>query len=1016
MSSRSLRLRAFKRKVHVACGDNERVTRTKKALLSDDVRLNEAIGRSDFLAVKEILEYKDQKLSKTCLQASLLKAAEEGNKPIVQLLVSHGVCVKGRSKVGCLALIAAAKRGYLDIVKLLVKKGAPVDGKDSSGKTALMVAVEKSCCSALITFLLEECQAGVNLQDNEGKTALMLAVEKWDYGAVQILFFGNDEDERKDYNCDEGIKDKYGRTALDLAKMNGSAELMSVLSESRKELRSPLSIAAGRNNLGLVRRLVETHPSCVESWSFGAEPLTSAMHGSEGDQKTWDGKIHCSFELFDFLVRAGVNVDDEHLCGYTPLMFAAAAGADRAVDLLLSHKADVNQAFYQWQDHDLKVRTALRVAAQNGWVRIVEMLIQAGANLEEKYGENALSFAVKGGHRACVQVLLKTKTLLSGNEIEIMAEYKMLDVFTDVRGRWNNLFKDTYLLQKVLCKAIQTRCHQLVKALVEHGADVNFHNPQHHHDYKEDIPLYPLYSALDDFDMMALLVSLGADINIRPKLSDKTALIVAACNGNKNHVQNLLKCNADMYAKYYGFTALSEASVRGHDEIVTALLDHGMDVNYAPDNGLTALWYCLNDHNYNAAESLIKRGANVNHANEFGSTILMYVIEKCDPKFSELIIKSGADINAQIDSGDTALFRALKLNMWKRFVCIEKKVSVLLQHGANVNHINLEMKTPLMVAAEQRSESNNILQILLDTQPDLNAQDINGDTALHLAIAVSQYNQEKVEMLANKGADMNIVNLDNRSPLMVAVRKLYDRVVKTLIKHGASINKHNSQVVRQVWRDDVNFFLRRFTNKGSGYRYYFEFRDCAEALLEAGFTLHEAIPSYLDKFLATCINEQEFKLITLLVKSGVGPNSLDVSRLPINFKRKVIIDAAVICNHKVSPLCMAILVHQPKTVALFAQACFYHQDDVKILQHPLIKEKLSKLFLNQPNLSSFTLDDLCPEKWSLRTWSKLAVLRAVGYGEGREQRVRALPIPNKLQQELLYKNVSFMEEIVLRDS
>ncbi|GFS09784.1 ankyrin repeat protein [Elysia marginata] len=936
MSSRSLRQGVPKRKM--TCDDNENVTSTKKALLSDDIKLNKAIHSSNFLAVKEILEYKDQKLSKTCLEAALLKAAEEGNKPIFQLLVSHGVYVKGRSKVGCLALIAAAKRGYLDIVKLLVKKGAPVNGKDSSGKTALMVAVEKSCCLALITFLLEDCKADVNLQDNEGKTALMLAVKQWNYEAVQILFFGNDEEDMKDYNCDEGIKDKYGRTALDLAKMNGSAELMNVLSESRKQSCSPLSIAAGQNNLYLVRRLVEIHPSCVEPLCCGKEPLSSAIHGLEGDQETWDGKIHCSFELMEFLVRSGVNVDDCHICGYTPLMFAADAGADKAVELLLNNKANVNDTSYEISDPDIKRRTALMIAAHKGWVRIVKMLIQAGANLDmkDKDGENALGFAVRGGHRACVQALLKTWTLLSDDDIE-------------------------------------------------------------------DVPLYPLHSALDDFDMMSLLVNLGADINIRPNVSGRTALIDAASNGNKTHVQNLLKCNADMHAEFYGHTALFAASVRGHDEIVTALLDHGMDVNYESYNGWTALWYCLNAQNYNAVETLIKHGANVNYTNKFGTT-LMQALSKCDPQFSELIIKSGADVNAQTDNGNTALFRALYLNIRKTYVCVEEKVSLLLQHGANVNHINLEMKTPLMLAVEQGSGYDNVFKILLDSQPDLNAQDVNGDTALHFT--ASLYDQVKLEMLASKGADMNIVNGENRSPLMVAFNKLNVGAVKTLIKYGASVNEHRSQAVLQVWRNDLDYFLRRFTKKGSDHRYYFDFRTCSEALLEAGYSLHDASPSNLDKFLITCINEKEFKLITLLVKSGVGPNSLDLSCLPINFERNSIIDAAVISNHKVTPMCMAILLHQPKTVTFFAQACFYHYEDVNILQHPLIKEKLNILFLNQPNRSSFTLDDLRPEKWSLRTWSKLAVLRAVGYGEGREQRVRALPIPNGLQQELLYKNVS----------
>ncbi|GFS13886.1 ankyrin repeat protein [Elysia marginata] len=860
--------RAAKRKVS-GPDDDEGVTRIKQAHLNDDLSLSEAIERNDFLAVKQFLECKVQRVSKTCLEAALLQAAEEGNKPIVQLLVRHGVYVKGRSKVGCLALIAAAKRGYLDIVKLLIRKGVPVDSKDSSGRTALMAAVEKSCCSVLITFLLENCEADINLQDNEGKTALMLAVEQWDYGAVQILFFGNDEEDIKDYNCDEGIKDKYGRTALDLAGMNGSAELMNVLSESRKESCSPLKIAARRNNLDLVQRIVETHPFCIDSFSFEEDPLTSAMYGSEEDKKTWDGKIHCSFELVDFLVREGVNVSDYHFCGYTPLMFAAAAGADKVVELLLNHKAVVNDTCESYDDYlDWKRQTPLMMAAHKGWARIVKMLIRAGAKLDMKDndGENALGFAARGGHRECVKALLKRWKLLSDNDIEVVAQHKMLDVLTDIEDRWNDLFKDADRLQKLL-------------------------------------------------------------------------------------------------------------------------------------------WYCVNAKNYDAVETLIKCGADVNRANESGDTILMKAVQKCDPKFLELIIRSGADVNAQTDNGDTALLQALHIR--KKSSYVEEKVALLLQHGANVNHINLAMKTPLMVAAALSFGYNNVFKMLLDSQPDLNARDANGDTATHFALC----GEERLEMLATKGADINIVNGQNKNPLMIAFRQLNDRAVKILINQGASINKHRSQVVRQAWRNELDFFLRLFTEKGYSYLHYYEFKKCVQTLFEAGFTLHDASPSELDKFLVTCINIKEFKLLALLVESGVGPSSLDVSHLPMYFERNVIIDAAVICNHKVTPMCMAILLQQPQTVAFFAQTCFYHQEDVKILRHPLIKEKLNKLSLKRPTSNLFTLDDLCPEKWSLRTWSKLAVLRAVGYGEGREQRLRALPIPNKLQDELLYKNVSSMEKM-----
>ncbi|GFR98462.1 ankyrin repeat protein [Elysia marginata] len=990
-SMRSMRVETAKHKV--AFGDDEMPIKSKKALLSTDVRLNEAIDNTDFLALKEILECKDEKVPETCLQAALLKAAEEGKKQIVQLLLTNGVCVKGRSETGSLALIAAAKHGYLDIVKLLIKKGAPVNGKDSSGKTALMAAVEKSCCSALITFLLEGCKADVNLQDDEGKTALMLAVEQWDYETVQILFLGNDE--IKDYNCDEDIKDKEGHTALDLARMNGSDELLNVLKESRKKLCSPLSIAAGWNNLDLVKRLLDIHPSCVDNLDFGEEPLTSAMHGLDGNQETWDGKIHCSFELMDFLLQLGVNVNSCHLCGHTPLMFAAAAGSERAVRMLLSHKAYLDDVSYEMTGHHfLKSRTALMMAAQLGWVSIVELLIQAGANLKMKDGdqEDALGLAILGGHKTCVQALLKHWTPLSHYYIEIMAEQKVLDVLTEVKDRWENLFENAHMLQEVLCKAVQTRCYELVKALIIFGAEVDF-------DIEDEYHLRPLHSALDDFDMLCLLVEYGADIELGPTESDCTPLMMAASAGNKTHVQNLLRCDADLEAEFFGSTALTIGCAKENVEIITVLLENGMDVDHITGSR-TPLWHSLDAGKYRSVETLIRHGANVNFADCNGVTVLMKAVKQNPPIFSKLILESGAAINTQDNRGNTALFHALE--KYEGSVDMEEKVSLLLRRGADVNHTNLAMKTPLMVATELKSDFKNVLKTLLDSQSDVNAQDVEGDTALHYA--VSSFDEAKLEMLSSKGADMNLANHESRTPLLAAFKNLNEEAVRGFLRRGAIVNENSSQGVRQVWINDLNGCLRKANKRSYSNKSFYSFIACFGAMLQCSCTLQGVNSPDLDEFSVTCIDENEFGLLIALVTWGVGPNTVPLSCVPTTIDISPILDAASVCNSRVSPMCVAILARQPKIVAMFALAKFYHKGDVEMLQQPFVRE-FTQFMDGWINPDLFSIDDLRPDKWSLQTWSKLAVLRAVGYGSGREQRVRALPIPHELQDEFLYKQI-----------
>ena len=981
--------RACKHKM--ASGGDEKGTSSKKILLSNNTRLMKAIDNQNILAVKEFLENEGLKPSKSCLNDALLKAVEEGQKQVVQLLLSHNVYVSGKSKTGSLAIVAAAERGYLDIVKLLVKKGAPVDGKNASGKTPLMAAVEKSCCSALVSYLLYDCKADLNLQDNEGKTALMLAVEQWDYETVQLFFLGEDNEI---HDCDELIKDSDGFTALDLAERNGSGELMNVLSQSRKKKISPLSLAAGMNNLDLVRLLVQMYPSCVETLDYGTSPLPAAVHGLDMGDDEWDGEIHCSLELMDFLLQAGVDVDDDYMCYLTPLMFAVSAGAEKAVNMLLWHGADVNRLSHESKGKELKRRTALMIASEKGFVSILEMLIEAGADLYKTNheGENAMGVAIKGGHKACIQTFLKYWKVLKDEDVDLMEENRVLDVLMNVKDRWDELLGDPSQVHNIFCKAIQARCYQLVMALAHYGADIN----------RWSLRTCPLFLALSDVNMLHLILDLGADINTRQTPTSYTALMQATLDGKVKPIHTLLNYGADMYAQSNGATALTLASLKHKNEVVIALLEEGVDVNHVTETQMTALWCALTAKNFAITEKLIKFGANVNFVGIHGATVLIHAIKHCTSNFSELILRNGADVNAQDGMGDTALFHALRHSITR-----EEKVSLLLQHGANVNHVNLSTNTPLMVAA--RFCHAKILKVLLDSQPRVNVKDINGNTALHVAVQYSHHDcEEKVSALVGSGASLNMINADYESPLIIAVKNLDAKTTKCLLSHGANVDCKICPYASQMWRTDLDNLLRKYNTYRCNERDCIAFMNCMETLLEAGWSLHGIQSSNLDNFLGLCINGDRLKLVKLLIQSGVGPNHLELSCLPESFPVNFVIDAVTTCNSNVSPLCTAILIGRPRIIAFFAEACFYNHKDAKMLQNFQIKLKLEELFFDWPvqKFSSKPIDEICPKNWSLRTWSKLAVQKAVGFGPGREKRMRALPIPVGLQDELLFKNIS----------
>ncbi len=127
-------------------------------------------------------------------------------------------------------------------------------------------------------------------------------------------------------------------------------------------------------------------------------------------------------------------------------------------------------------------------------------------------------------------------------------------------------------------------------------------------------------------------------------------------------------------------------------------------------------------------------------------------------------------------------------------------VRFLVSQGADVNQPNHDGQAALFYAANQRKpgdyypEGGDILVIetLLSLGADIGHKDNLGDTVLHVSIP------ETFEILLKNGADPNIFNKQNISPLRIAMRTGRLTMYKKLLEYGASLKETDSQGITSL--------------------------------------------------------------------------------------------------------------------------------------------------------------------------------------------------------------------------
>ena len=478
------------------------------------------------------------------------------------------------------------------------------------------------------------------------------------------------------------------------------------------------------------------------------------------------------------LFKAGADVRATDAEGNTCLIRAAQQGdADTVRSLVSLPEVDLNHK-------DSKNYTALYIAVHHKHADVVQVLIDAGADIETKNdpGPSPLHLASIYGELATVKMLVE-----AGADVRATNDRRSTCLILAARLGHTDTVRYLVGLPEVdlnhqgrdnhtaLHYAAEGRHADVVQVLIDAGADTEIRGAGGHS------PLH-LASFSGELTIIKMLLKAGADV--RSTDGRNTCLISAASNGHTDTVR-YLACLPEVDLNHQGsrnYTALHLAVQ--YADVVQVLIDAGADIEIRNDDGRSPLHVASISGELTTVKMLVEAGADVRATTAEGNTCLIfaayhgytYIVRflACLPEV--YLNQQGSD---QHSNNHTALH-----------IAVQQKhadvVQVLIDAGADIEIRNNRGRSPLHLTSI--SGELTTMKMLVEAGADVRATDAGRDTCLMLA-AYSGHTDTVRYLVSLPEVDLNQQGSENCTALHYAVRQKHADVVQVLIDAGADTER-----------------------------------------------------------------------------------------------------------------------------------------------------------------------------------------------------------------------------------
>ena len=416
-----------------------------------------------------------------------------------------------------------------------------------------------------------------------------------------------------------------------------------------------------------------------------------------------------NLEMAQLLIRAGATAQVTNRFGVSPLHAACLNGNASMIELMLEAGADPNTSLPGGE-------TVLMTAARSGSTEALEVLMVHGASVnrtEDAAGQTALMWAAAEGHASAIRALLEGGARVQARSTSGLSAF----LFAVREGQLD-------AVRELIAAGVDV--DEVIQAEETEGSGSPARQGAVRH---EGLSALGLAIANAHYDLAVMLVDAGADPN--HDIIGWTPLHQLVFTRRPNP-------EAVVYAP--SLTGRVDSI-----QLAEVLLAHGANVNAQMTDeacgagGITQAGFSRPVQTDTRTFYLpcFDVFGNRNNMNRIGATPFLLAAKAADEEMMRFLASQGADPFLATVEGVTPLMAAAGVAIYK----------VGLSPGTN-------------------EEALEAVKVALELGGDVNTIDANRDTALHGAAIRGA--PEIVQLLAEHGAKLDIVNKTGWSPLTIA--------------------------------------------------------------------------------------------------------------------------------------------------------------------------------------------------------------------------------------------------------